>query len=116
EPVLVMDIGGGSVEFIIGQQEKILWKKSYPIGAARLIEKFHRHEPILAKEVKELNDYLTSTLVELTHALQQFPATVLIGSAGSFETLGEVVQHDFGKPVVSVSAHALQLSLDDFEL
>ena len=37
ENILVMDIGGGSVEFIIGQKEDIFWKHSFNIGAARLV-------------------------------------------------------------------------------
>jgi exopolyphosphatase/guanosine-5'-triphosphate,3'-diphosphate pyrophosphatase len=36
EPVLVMDVGGGSVEFIIGTGKKVFWKKSIEAGAARL--------------------------------------------------------------------------------
>ena len=31
---LIMDIGGGSVEFIFCNDQTIFWKKSYPIGAA----------------------------------------------------------------------------------
>ncbi len=40
-PSLIMDIGGGSTEFIIGNKEHILWKKSYRLGAARMLEKFN---------------------------------------------------------------------------
>ena len=36
EPMLTIDIGGGSVELIIGTNNEILWKKSYKIGVARL--------------------------------------------------------------------------------
>ncbi|HEY9003548.1 MAG TPA: exopolyphosphatase, partial [Mucilaginibacter sp.] len=32
---LIMDIGGGSVEFIIGNQSELTWKQSFEIGAAR---------------------------------------------------------------------------------
>src|ERR1017187_4646179 len=35
EPHLIMDIGGGSVEFIIADDKTIFWRKSYEIGAAR---------------------------------------------------------------------------------
>ncbi|RZL51322.1 MAG: exopolyphosphatase, partial [Pedobacter sp.] len=33
---LIMDIGGGSVEFILCDTQNLIWKKSYNIGAARL--------------------------------------------------------------------------------
>src|SRR4029077_17979396 len=32
EVSLIMDIGGGSTEFIIADEKKIFWKKSYPLG------------------------------------------------------------------------------------
>ena len=40
ENQLVMDIGGGSVEFIIGNNEELLWKQSFEIGAQRLLDQF----------------------------------------------------------------------------
>src|SRR5687767_14440041 len=39
-PSLIVDIGGGSVEFIIANREEVFWKKSVEIGAQRLLEKF----------------------------------------------------------------------------
>ncbi|MBK9638398.1 MAG: hypothetical protein IPO63_11480 [Bacteroidetes bacterium] len=38
---LIMDIGGGSTEFILCSKDKIFWKKSFRLGAARLLEIFH---------------------------------------------------------------------------
>jgi exopolyphosphatase / guanosine-5'-triphosphate,3'-diphosphate pyrophosphatase len=43
---LLVDIGGGSVEFIIGNQIEIFWKQSIEVGGQRLLERFHQHEPI----------------------------------------------------------------------
>ena len=37
---LIVDIGGGSVEFIIGNEKEIFWKQSFEIGGQRLLEKF----------------------------------------------------------------------------
>ena len=44
--VLIMDIGGGSTEFIVANDEEILWKKSYELGVSRLLEKFKPENPI----------------------------------------------------------------------
>ena len=38
ETSLIMDIGGGSVEFILCNAEKVFWKKSYPMGAAKMMD------------------------------------------------------------------------------
>ncbi|MEI7670195.1 MAG: exopolyphosphatase, partial [Pseudomonadota bacterium] len=46
EVCLLMDIGGGSTEFIIANGTEIFWKKSFPLGASILKQKFHHHEQI----------------------------------------------------------------------
>jgi exopolyphosphatase/guanosine-5'-triphosphate,3'-diphosphate pyrophosphatase len=112
--VLVMDIGGGSVEFIIGNKNTILWKKSYPIGAARLVERFHKTEPISDEELITLQSYIVHNIIDLRDAIHEFPTTTLIGSAGSFETLSEVLQKDLQIPHIQSWEHADEISLEAF--
>ncbi|AMS27375.1 hypothetical protein AEM51_10465 [Bacteroidetes bacterium UKL13-3] len=114
ENVLVMDIGGGSIEFIIGRKEQILWKHSYPLGAARLIERFHQTDPISDEDIVALQSYIVHNIKLVRDALIQFPTTTLIGSAGSFETLVDVLQNDLNKTVPTLSNHAQEISIDDF--
>jgi len=114
-PVLVLDIGGGSVETIIGIKEKILWKQSFEIGAARLLEKFHLSDPISTYEIEQLNLYLEEKLIPLFDAIKVFQPIVLIGSAGSFETLVDVVIKDFAVIPKKYSNQASEISIDDFE-
>ncbi|NJN42702.1 MAG: exopolyphosphatase [Flammeovirgaceae bacterium] len=87
---LIMDIGGGSVEFIIGNREKIDWLKSFEIGAQRLIDKFNFHDPILPKEIELLDIYLSEQLGELFTELSQYSPTTLVGSSGTFDTLSDI--------------------------
>jgi exopolyphosphatase/guanosine-5'-triphosphate,3'-diphosphate pyrophosphatase len=87
---LVMDIGGGSVEFIIANNEQIFWKKSLEIGAQRLLEKFHNHDPITVNEIGMLNDYFAENLSPLFEALKVNPAETLIGASGAFDTLSDI--------------------------
>jgi exopolyphosphatase/guanosine-5'-triphosphate,3'-diphosphate pyrophosphatase len=96
---LIMDIGGGSVEFIIGNRQTILWKRSLEIGAQRLLEKFQRHDPILPAELQELDTYFSTVLLPLFEALQRHQPTVLVGSSGTFDTLSDIycVKHDIHK-------------------
>lgn len=87
---LVVDIGAGSVEFIIGDRQKVLWKKSFEIGGQRLFEQFHRHDPIIQDEISALNALFEKTLQPLFDALQRFQPRTLIGSSGTFETLSHI--------------------------
>ncbi len=94
-PSLIMDIGGGSVEFIIGNSTKILWKQSIPIGAQRLIEKFHHNDPINTKEIAEIENYLKSNLQSLIAKLEEIGPKTLIGASGSFDTLSDIYKLKF---------------------
>ena len=87
---LIVDIGGGSVEFIIANSETIFWKHSFDLGAQRLLERYHHHDPILSEEVKALEDYFAASLPLLREAIQIHLPETLVGSSGTFDTLSEV--------------------------
>lgn len=95
---LIMDIGGGSVEFILGNDQGILWKQSFEIGAARLMDKFHRTDPIPATSIDELHAYLKNCLNDLFTAISSYTIDTLIGSSGAFETFAEVIELEKGNP------------------
>jgi exopolyphosphatase/guanosine-5'-triphosphate,3'-diphosphate pyrophosphatase len=90
-PVLIMDIGGGSTEFIIGTDSGILWKKSYQLGAARLLELFQPSDPITNEESARINSFLDQELIDLKEAVQQFNPHELIGSSGAFDSVVEMI-------------------------
>jgi len=90
EPNLIVDIGGGSVEFIIANRNEIFWKQSVEIGGQRLIEKFKPHDPIKEEEIRLLEEYFKEQLSELLEQLKIHKPTSLIGSSGSFYTISEI--------------------------
>lgn len=90
EESLIMDIGGGSVEFIIGHDSGVSWMHSFEIGAQRLVEKFHRHDPIAQEDLHQLNLYFARQLDPLFEALRKYKPTTLIGSSGTFDTLTDI--------------------------
>ena len=87
---LIVDIGGGSVEFILANHSKIHWKASLDIGAQRMLERFHRHDPMLASELEDLTQHYHQALAPVATALAEFHADALIGSSGTFDTLSEI--------------------------
>jgi len=91
---LLMDIGGGSVEFIIANKSKVHWAASFPIGVGVLYKKFHQHDPILPTEIAATKAYIDSFLSPLKDALQQFSAKVLVGASGTFEVLEFLLAKD----------------------
>ena len=90
EKSLIVDIGGGSVEFIIGNDQEIFWKHSFDIGAQRLLEKFQKHDPISSEEIKMLDQFFDSSLQPLLTQLGVHLPKTLVGSSGTFDTLSDI--------------------------
>lgn len=112
ENILVMDIGGGSVEFILGRQNQILWKQSFEIGAARLLALYGSCNPIQTHIQDDMQQYLLKQLIPLWQYidnLDQKPHK-LIGTAGTFETLVEVLESDLKQPLKALSLNAKEVT------
>ena len=92
---LIMDIGGGSTEFIIVNAKGVQWKKSYQLGVSRLKELFKPKDPITKEEIQKIEHHLKSELKDLIENIQTFPCKTLIGSSGSFDTLVEMIGFKF---------------------
>ncbi len=91
EYTLIIDIGGGSVEFIIANRMGVAWKQSYNLGVARLLEQFQPSDPIRKEEIKLIQKYLKSELKTLFEAVKKFPVTKVTGSSGSFDTIAALL-------------------------
>lgn len=87
---LVMDIGGGSNEFIIADTEHIYWKKSYRMGVSLLKEKFGKTDCPDAETIEKLSVYIPEQLADLFEACKKYQVSQLVGTAGSFDTYANV--------------------------
>ncbi|TAF63453.1 MAG: phosphatase [Cytophagales bacterium] len=87
---LLMDIGGGSVEFSLANAQKIFWKQSFEIGAQRLLDAFFTQDPISTENIQQINNYLEDVLKPLWAATRIHSPSQLVGSSGTFETLVEI--------------------------
>ncbi|WP_114749227.1 Ppx/GppA phosphatase family protein [Pleomorphovibrio marinus] len=93
---LMMDIGGGSVEFIIGNQEEIFWKGSFEIGGQRMLDLFHNQDPIRSTDVENLKIYLGQKLSPLIKAIETLKPHNLVGASGTFDTLSDIYEAKSG--------------------
>ena len=110
-PSLVMDIGGGSTEFIISDFAKIYWKKSFNLGVSRLLQKFIPSDPIKPEELREILTFLDSELQPLFLELKKNNVSKLIGCSGSFESFALMIRE--GKPFLNNEVSS-QIFLPDF--
>ncbi len=84
---IIMDIGGGSVEFIIIKNGHFHWSNSFPIGIAVLKRLFHKNDPITENEISSINNFIDEHVQKLYHVVKNLKVHSLIGASGSFEVL-----------------------------
>ncbi|WP_343631848.1 hypothetical protein [Fluviicola sp.] len=97
---LIMDIGGGSTEFIRIEKEKELEFISANIGVSRAVQLFPLEDPLSRENRQELISWFEANSKEL----KSFdPCEVLVGASGSFETFYEMVyEQEFPKSLVNI--------------
>ena len=98
ENSMIVDVGGGSVEFIIGNQDGVQWKRSFEIGGQRLLEEFQKSDPIGTEDRSRLEEFLRKQLEPLTEQLRHFKPATLVGVSGTFDTLSEMFCSRHGLP------------------
>jgi exopolyphosphatase / guanosine-5'-triphosphate,3'-diphosphate pyrophosphatase len=87
EKSLIMDIGGGSTEFIIANKNEIFWKRSFLLGVSRLFELVSPEDRLSKVDLDYLDTILNRELLPLLTAVKEHGVERLIGSSGSFDTL-----------------------------
>lgn len=87
---LVIDIGGGSTELILGDENNIEFRKSFQTGSVSATEKFIKHYPVLTDEITKLSRFLDSLFEEIKGNL--FPQRS-IAIAGTPTTISCMIQN-----------------------
>ncbi|MBI1226174.1 MAG: hypothetical protein GC192_13145 [Bacteroidetes bacterium] len=105
---LIMDIGGGSVEFIIAGEEEVYWAQSFPIGVQVLFSQFQKNDPITEAEIEAIRDFFDQILSPLKTALRQHQTPTLTGASGSFEVVEDMLVREKHNPLYSI------ISIEDF--
>jgi exopolyphosphatase / guanosine-5'-triphosphate,3'-diphosphate pyrophosphatase len=89
--ILNFDIGGGSFEMALGQDELPELATSVPLGASRLTRDWLHEDPPSAKSVKELRRYIRTTLKPAVRSFNEVGrANVLAGTSKTFRSLARI--------------------------
>jgi len=114
-PVLILDVGGGSNEFIIGNKDSMFWRRSYKLGVARLLEFIKPSDPITPEEVRKAETRFRDTLKDLTRTAPGYRFDTLIGASGSFETFASLLQASKGdRYTIPDGESSQEIDLDDY--
>ena len=91
EPGMIMDIGGGSTEFILADAEGLIEKKSFNIGVSRIYQELTFSDPYTKQDILNIKNWLN----EKTEGFfTSRSCGILIGASGSFETFYEMIHHE----------------------
>lgn len=111
---LIMDIGGGSTEFIIATNNAILWKQSFLLGAARIMEYIEPSDPITQDEIQRLNSYLKAELQPLFDAVRFHPPRELIGSSGAFDSIVDMMAGEYNTESLNEQKTEYSVNLSEY--
>jgi exopolyphosphatase/guanosine-5'-triphosphate,3'-diphosphate pyrophosphatase len=95
-PLLLLDVGGGSTEFILGHGAKKSFAHSFPLGTVRLMEKFPPGDPPTRSEFIASSDWLKNFLrhevrPQLEPALKNETGEIhLVGTGGTTSILARI--------------------------
>jgi len=109
---LVLDIGGGSNELIIPFGNEIAWKRSFPLGMARVTEQFPVSDPIKPEEAAAIGAWFEDGLAPLWDQFREETPVRLIGCSGAFDTLADLLDET---PPGTKFRIAQDIRLEDFD-
>lgn len=105
--LLVLDIGGGSLEIARGAEENPTFKTSMQLGAGRLTRSHLKGDPFTAKSLKGLEEYIEDQIEPLARSLATFEKDVAAGTSKTFRTLAKLAQNLYPKLGAHLTLDAL---------
>jgi exopolyphosphatase/guanosine-5'-triphosphate,3'-diphosphate pyrophosphatase len=90
--ILLIDLGGGSTEFLIGKGRSISYSNSLKLGAVRLTRGFFMGDQPAADAVDECRRFVRGMLAPVVREVKHRPFEVCVGSSGTIETIANIVR------------------------
>jgi exopolyphosphatase/guanosine-5'-triphosphate,3'-diphosphate pyrophosphatase len=109
-PTLVVDVGGGSVELIVGNRETMIQGQSLKLGAIRLKDLYLKEDPPTKAMLREMRDSIESGLRAALQSLKTRAFDRLVGTSGMVGNLAEIIHlRRTGRPVPQLNLATISL-------
>jgi exopolyphosphatase/guanosine-5'-triphosphate,3'-diphosphate pyrophosphatase len=109
DPVLVVDLGGGSTEFVLGDASGVIAAKSVDVGCVRMTERHLRNDPPSPEQIAAAEADVDAAISEAGLAVPLERTAAVVGVAGSVTT---ITAHALRLPEYSPAAiHGVELPL-----
>lgn len=107
---LVVDVGGGSVELIVGTRDGLQHAKSLKLGAIRLSDQYLTKTPPTETMLKQLNETVTLALQGALDAFTVKPFDAVVATSGMAGNLAEIVHlRQTGRPLPQLNLAKVRL-------
>ncbi|MGI8808270.1 MAG: HD domain-containing protein [Acidimicrobiales bacterium] len=90
-PALCLDLGGGSLEIMVGDRTRLRLAASVPLGVARLAAELVMGDPLSADDLRRLEKRITGVLAPLADDVAELQPAMAVGSSGTFCDLARMV-------------------------
>ena len=112
--LLLVDIGGGSTEVLVGKGEEMLWARSLKLGAIRLTERFFADGRATPKRAARCRNYVRAFLAPSVGEILGLGFEVAVGSSGTIEALVAMASQSRGtaQPVTLNGACVTRAEID----
>ncbi|MBC7785184.1 MAG: Ppx/GppA family phosphatase [Burkholderiales bacterium] len=108
-PHLMIDIGGGSVEFIVGNDDDAKLLESRKLGAARMTAQFVKSDPISKTDIGKLRQHYEQELEPLLKKIKALRPVSCIGTSGTLENIAGLCRAEGGEAGVIDSSSVERL-------
>ncbi len=102
QKALIIDIGGGSTETIIGKESEILYVHSEKLGAIRLTTRFGLDDEIDIDKLNECRKYIHGTWAPIFNKINNIGYETVVGTAGTILNISVIALQLNGKPVPNI--------------
>ncbi len=90
--LLLVDIGGGSTEVLVGRGESVLLARSLKLGAIRLTERFFPGGKVAAGSVDACRKHVRAQLNPVVREVRHHGYEVAVGSSGTIGAIAQMAQ------------------------
>lgn len=94
--MLLVDIGGGSTEFLVGRRRAIAYSNSLKLGAVRLTQRFFRSGRLEKRAVRDCREYVRGMLAPVARSIERYALESVVGSSGTIANLAGMIHQRQG--------------------
>ena len=97
-PTLGLDLGGGSLEVVVGEGDRVLFESTLPLGVARLHGEVEPADPWTTSDLRRLRGRLRRRLAPIAPEVKRLAPEACVAVGGTARAVGRLLVEPRGEP------------------